>query len=76
VSLSSELGASGQFNPTIAAFPFDFTNVTTCMLTPKWRSFLQVDGGAITVGHPYGKSGQRLTGHGLIEGRRRRVSGW
>lgn len=32
---------------------------------------LNVDGGSISVGHPYGMSGARLVGHALIEGKRR-----
>jgi acetyl-CoA C-acetyltransferase len=32
-----------------------------------------VDGGAISIGHPYGMSGARMVGHLLLEGRRRKA---
>jgi acetyl-CoA C-acetyltransferase len=37
------------------------------------NELLNVNGGAISIGHPYGMSGSRMTGHALIEGKRRGV---
>lgn len=37
------------------------------------NELLNVNGGAISIGHPYGMSGARMTGHALIEGKRRGV---
>ena len=37
------------------------------------NDIFNVDGGAISIGHPYGQSGARMVGHALIEGKRRGV---
>jgi acetyl-CoA acetyltransferase len=34
---------------------------------------LNVDGGSVAIGHPYGMSGARMAGHALLEGKRRGV---
>ena len=35
---------------------------------------MNVNGGAISIGHPYGMSGARMVGHALIEGKRRGIA--
>ncbi len=35
------------------------------------EELLNVNGGSISIGHPYGMSGSRMVGHALIEGKRR-----
>jgi acetyl-CoA C-acetyltransferase len=35
------------------------------------NELLNVNGGAVSIGHPYGMSGARMVGHALIEGKRR-----
>ena len=35
------------------------------------NDILNVNGGSIAIGHPYGMTGSRLVGHALIEGKRR-----
>jgi acetyl-CoA C-acetyltransferase len=35
------------------------------------NELMNVNGGAISIGHPYGMSGARMVGHALIEGKRR-----
>jgi acetyl-CoA C-acetyltransferase len=37
------------------------------------NELLNVNGGAISIGHPYGMSGARLVGHALLEGKRRKA---
>ncbi len=37
---------------------------------------LNVNGGAIAIGHPYGMSGARMVGHALLEGKRRGCASW
>jgi acetyl-CoA C-acetyltransferase len=53
----------------IGGFRLDmFANCADTLGIPMDR--LNVNGGAIVVGHPYGMSDARLTGHALIEGKR------
>jgi acetyl-CoA C-acetyltransferase len=51
------------------AFAVQVLYCQDCLGIPDDR--LNVDGGSISIGHPYGMSGARMTGHALIEGKRR-----
>lgn len=53
------------------AFAVQVLYCADCLGIPMDR--LNVNGGAIALGHPYGVSGARLVGHALLEARRRRV---
>ena len=72
----TEEGTSGtegerySYTPTLGIF-HAITGIHGDIMIPEDR--LNVDGGAISIGHPYGMSGARLTGHALIEGKRRGV---
>ena len=57
---------SYEVNEAFAAVPLKFMQEMGVS-----HDRVNVNGGAIAVGHPYGVSGQRLTGHALIEGKRR-----
>ena len=52
-----------------AAFPVEVIYCRNQLGIPNER--LNVSGGSISIGHPYGMSGARMVGHALIEGRRR-----
>ena len=66
ILLASFGGPEGQDD----VIPF-LRNVTRGRGIPDER--LNVNGGAISIGHPFGMSGARLVGHALLEGRRRGV---
>ncbi|HZH06359.1 MAG TPA: acetyl-CoA C-acyltransferase [Lautropia sp.] len=51
------------------AFAVQVLYCQDCLGIPDEK--LNVNGGAISIGHPYGMSGARLTGHALLEGKRR-----
>jgi acetyl-CoA C-acetyltransferase len=51
------------------AFAVQVLYCQDCLGIPDDR--MNVNGGSISIGHPYGMSGARMTGHALIEGKRR-----
>ena len=51
----------------------DAVRMLKTALTNKVNELLNVDGGSIAIGHPFGMTGARLVGHVLVEGRRRGI---
>ena len=47
---------------------------SACIAATRWASIpdnYNVNGGSIAIGHPFGMTGARMTGHVLLEGKRR-----